>query len=111
MLRTFYILICLVIVTGCSMFKPHIRPDAPIDLPEHFSLPTSGASGPDRWWEAFGSGELNRLVAEAFAHNFDIRTAWARLKQADAAARKAGRPVAASLAQRSAHRPGRPVPT
>ncbi|WP_319405749.1 efflux transporter outer membrane subunit [uncultured Desulfosarcina sp.] len=90
MIRTVYILISLVTIAGCSMFQPQMRPDAPIDLPEHFSLYTSDASGPDRWWKSFGSDELNQLVIEALAGNFDVRTAWARLKQADTAARQAG---------------------
>jgi len=90
MIRTVSIIISLVTITGCSMFQPRIRPDAPIDLPDHFSLYTRDDPGPDQWWEAFGSEELNGLVAEALAGNFDVRTAWARLMQADAAARQVG---------------------
>ena len=38
----------------------------------------------------FGSDELDHLVDEALAGNFDVRTARARLAQADAVARQAG---------------------
>ncbi|MCG6911949.1 MAG: hypothetical protein LJE94_17755 [Deltaproteobacteria bacterium] len=67
-----------------------VRPDAPIELPEHFALHTGDTSGPNWWWEAFGSDEPNRLVEEALAGNFDLRMAWACLEQVDAVARQAG---------------------
>ncbi len=40
---------------------------------------------PCRWWENFGSEELNRLVGQALDKNFSIRVALARLEQARAA--------------------------
>lgn len=90
MIRIIFILISILTVTGCSMFQPQVRPDAPISLPDSFLLYSTDDPGPDCWWTAFGSDDLDRLVAEALAGNFDVRTAWARLKQADAVARQAG---------------------
>lgn len=90
MIRIVCLFISLVTVTGCTLFQPRMRPDAPVALPDRFSLYTADDAGPDRWWEAFDSDELDRLVTEALAGNFDVRTAWARLKQADAVARQAG---------------------
>ena len=42
------------------------------------------------WWTAFGSPQLNAIVAEALAHNNDIANADASLRQADELARAAG---------------------
>ncbi len=40
------------------------------------------------WWESFNSEDLNNLETIALSHNFDILTAWARLKQSAALADK-----------------------
>ena len=90
MIRSFFIIITTLSVAGCALFQPASRPDTPIALPGHYSLYTSDDPGPGRWWEAFGSDRLNQLVEESLSGNFDVRTAWARLQQADAVARKAG---------------------
>ena len=90
MIRSFFIFITAISVAGCAMFQPAARPSAPITLPDHYSLYTTDDPGPGRWWEAFGSADLNRLVEEALTGNFDVRTAWARLQQAEAVARQAG---------------------
>jgi NodT family efflux transporter outer membrane factor (OMF) lipoprotein len=42
------------------------------------------------WFRAFGSNELDSLIASAYTDNFDIQEANARLRQADARARAAG---------------------
>ena len=76
----------LLTLGGCSLFDPSDRPEAPINMPESYSLYTDKDQGPDKWWRAFGSGELNGLVDEALSGNFDVRGAWARLKQVDALA-------------------------
>ena len=90
MIRSAFLFIIVLILAGCTLFQPQVRPDAPIDLPERYSLYNSDDPGPGRWWESFGSEELNRLVDQALAGNFDVRSAWALLKQADAVARQAG---------------------
>ena len=84
------IIIPVLILAGCTLFPPQTRPTAPLALPAAYSLYTNDDPEPDRWWESFGSAELNGLVTEALSGNFDIKTAWARLKQADAVARQAG---------------------
>lgn len=87
MARSILILFVL-ILGGCAPFSPLPRPDAPLEMPRAYTLFTPGAKPPDQWWQAFGSPELNELVDAALAANFDIRDAWARLKQAHATARK-----------------------
>jgi NodT family efflux transporter outer membrane factor (OMF) lipoprotein len=44
---------------------------------------------PQRWWESLKDPELNALMKEALAGNFSIRTAWDRLRQAEALADQA----------------------
>ncbi|BBO90700.1 efflux transporter outer membrane subunit [Desulfosarcina ovata] len=90
MMKWICITLSALTVTACAMFAPQDRPNTPISLPSAYSLYTDSDPVPDRWWEAFGSDELNQLVGTALAGNFDVRTAWARLKQADAVARQAG---------------------
>lgn len=80
----------MLILTGCTLYRPQTRPSTPLDMPEKYSLYSADEPGPGRWWKSFGSAELNNLVDEALSGNFDIRTAWSRLKQADAIARQAG---------------------
>lgn len=80
------------------MFTPEPRPAAPIDLPRAYTtLYSEKDPGPGKWWQAFGSEELNALVDQALAGNFDIRTALSRARQAEAAARKAGADLSPSL--------------
>lgn len=38
----------------------------------------------DRWWESFGSAELNRLVEQALSDGNDLKAAVARIRQAQA---------------------------
>jgi len=44
------------------------------------------------WWRAFGSAELDELIAEARANNRDLRAAARRIAQSEAAARIAAAP-------------------
>lgn len=44
----------------------------------------------EEWWRELHSEDLNRLMDEAFATSPDIRTALARLEQAQAVAQKTG---------------------
>lgn len=62
---------------------------APLTVPARFST-EGNADMPDRWWEAFGDARLNLLIEDALRDNFSLRTAWDRLDQARAVARKSG---------------------
>lgn len=50
------------------------------------------------WWQSFGSSQLNEYIAEAQKNNDDLRSAAARVEQADAQARIAGAALLPSLA-------------
>jgi NodT family efflux transporter outer membrane factor (OMF) lipoprotein len=43
----------------------------------------NGTPTPDRWWTAFGDPALTEAVEEAVVENFQVRAAWARVRQAD----------------------------
>jgi NodT family efflux transporter outer membrane factor (OMF) lipoprotein len=87
----------LIMFAGCALFQPQTRPSAPLALPEAYSLYTDDAPASAQWWQSFGNTELNELIVEALSANFDIRTAWSRLEQADAVARQAGAALAPSV--------------
>lgn len=97
MIRSFIIIAAALALSGCALFQPEARPDAPLALPDQYSLYTNDEPGPGRWWEVFGSEELDSLVETALAGNFDVRTAWARLRKADAVLRQAGADLSPTL--------------
>lgn len=51
---------------------------------------TAGEAALPDWWKSFGSAKLDALVAEALAHNNDLATAEASLRQAQEQAKAAG---------------------
>lgn len=79
------------LLTSCALYAPQERSGLKRYLPSRFSLYSeSGYDTTNRWWENFGSDELNGLIEEALTNSPTVRQAWARLAQADAVARKAG---------------------
>jgi hypothetical protein len=59
-------------------------------IPETFSIYEGTAPAPDRWWETFGSSELDNLINAALEGSLSLKTSLARLKQARALAIQAG---------------------
>jgi len=59
-------------------------------LPETYSLYEGAALSPDRWWEGFGSDELNALVEKTLAGSLTLKSSLARLQQSRALAVQAG---------------------
>nr|MBC8378246.1 TolC family protein [Planctomycetota bacterium] len=78
----------LVAPGGCTGTKPRtVTPS--FALPPEFS--TQGVEEmPQEWWRSLDDVQLNAVVEEALAHNFTIRSAWARLTQAEQTAIKTG---------------------
>jgi outer membrane protein, multidrug efflux system len=82
----------LVPLAACDLGPDYHRPQ--FDTPGAFT--SAGASDmaaawPDAgWWTGFGSPELDDLIAQAQAHNFDLQSAIATADAADAAVRVAG---------------------
>jgi multidrug efflux system outer membrane protein len=77
------------VCTGCSLQAT--KQPAPV-LPAAFehTMPTDSADWPSKdWYRNFASAELDALIAEATANNFDLATARSRVTQADMRARQA----------------------
>ena len=84
-----------VALSGCAIGPDYLRPSnilpsvfsksasEPVTLPESTIVESN-------WWQHFGDTTLNGLVAQALEQNANVRTAVARLEQAEAAAREAG---------------------
>ena len=87
------------LVAGCDLGPDYRRP--PLDLPTAYRpvSPDAASAGAalawpsGAWWQGFRSSELNHLIEQAEAHNFDITAAIARVRQADAQVRIAGAPL------------------
>lgn len=76
-------------LAGCALGP---RPEAPaVPVPAQWNGAAPQGPWPSAtWWQAFGSPELDRLIAAAQANNQDIAAAVARVQEADAQARIAG---------------------
>ena len=76
-------LVWISLFAGCSQRTSQFK--VPAEIPERFSR-SGQAERTDRWWTAFGDTVLNQLLEHAIDENFDIRSAWYRLKAAQAVA-------------------------
>ncbi|MBU0678176.1 MAG: efflux transporter outer membrane subunit, partial [Verrucomicrobia bacterium] len=79
---------------SCSTPRPRV--DDVLEASELFSG-SGGSVLPDKWWSSFGDDELSRLIEEALRSNFSLQSAWARLTQAQATARRQGADLWPSL--------------
>ncbi len=80
-------------LAGCAVGPDYQRPGhtLPADFAENTTSTASAAAAvASDWWTLFGDPTLDRLVAAGLAGNADLRSALARVEQADAAAREAG---------------------
>jgi len=75
-------------LSACSPFQPDPRDNMTLGVPLQYDLYSSQPRELGKWWESFHNEELNRLVGEALEANFDVRIAWAKLRQLRATAVK-----------------------
>jgi len=89
-MKKFLVLVSALFLAACSTFhiKPETREVEP--LPVEFSMYGEREVAPDKWWESFGSDELNKLIEASLSQNLSIKQAVARLKQAEAVSIQAG---------------------
>lgn len=73
--------IALFTLIGCSPKTGEST--LPLETPETFSR-TGASELPERWWTAFGDQRLNNLIDTALRANFNLKTAWERLRAARA---------------------------
>ncbi len=82
--------VSLLVVPGCALQTPQRTPPS---MPETLADQPAAARGTwpgADWYRAFGSSELDSLVAQAAHENLDLAAARARLAEADARARQTG---------------------
>lgn len=72
--------ISVLILAGCGTQK---KIDAPVEIPDSFSESGSEVI-PDRWWRSFEDERLNAVIDTAMQSNFNLLTAWERLRAAQA---------------------------
>lgn len=88
----------IALLTACSLVPHYQRPL--VETPKQWrdtGLTTQKTAVDPRWWQAFGSGTLNRLMTEALLYNNDIGAAKQRIEQARAQAKIAGAPLWPSI--------------
>jgi len=79
------------ILAGCGHGSDAVATDLDIPAAYRATAITAPTAWPaEDWWIGFGSPELNALIEQARARNFDIAAAVARVRQADAQVRIAG---------------------
>jgi multidrug efflux system outer membrane protein len=84
----------VLLLGACNLGPDYQRPE--VEMPVEFrATPATGAAAwpSEDWWRGFESPDLNSLIEEARAENFDIAAAVARVRQADAQVRIAGAPL------------------
>jgi NodT family efflux transporter outer membrane factor (OMF) lipoprotein len=78
-------------LSGCGRGQDEVAADLDIPAAYRASAESALAAWPaEDWWTGFASPELNGLIEQARARNFDIQAAIARVRQADAQVRIAG---------------------
>jgi NodT family efflux transporter outer membrane factor (OMF) lipoprotein len=79
------------LLAGCRI-PVQERPSSTLEVPAAWRAPLQvgpNAAVEQAWWRAFGDPVLDSLVAQALAHNGDLRTARARLQEYQARIRVA----------------------
>ena len=89
MKNTISIIAVVVIFTGCSVHKAHIK-EPLIEMPAAFSEQSGETSYSGQWWKQFGDEKLDYLMEEVFKHNLDIVQAYERLQQSVSILKKTG---------------------
>ncbi len=74
-------LLALIFCTSCSLHQVDVNPSAQVCMGKGYPH-KSGKVCVDRWWEEFGSDDLNFWVNGALACNFDLKASWMRVAQA-----------------------------
>ena len=87
----------VVLLAGCSLGQHFQRPAAVTPPAWHTDAGTQPAWPAADWWRGFSAPQLDELIAQAQAANFDLAAAVARIRQADAQARIAGAPLLPTL--------------
>ena len=83
-----FILLILPLIFSCTAFKPEItRVDTVLDNTSG-SISAGFIDNETLWWNIFDSPEISKIMNKAFENNFNIKSAYYRIKQAQASYRK-----------------------
>ena len=81
----------MIIVMGCSLGPAFHHPETNSPSAWHTADAHQETAWPAAdWWHGFGSSQLDELIAQAEAANYDLAAAIDRVREADAQARIAG---------------------
>jgi NodT family efflux transporter outer membrane factor (OMF) lipoprotein len=88
-MRTILALAAAIALASCVVGPNYVKPTEPVSeggrfVEGHVSPAVSEAPVEVEWWRLFDQPALDRLVAEALAHNTDVRIAAANLQRARA---------------------------
>ena len=74
--------LALALLTGCTMGPDYVRPK--VDAPTSFLfVPKDAAETANtEWWKQYGDPVLDGLIADALAHNLNVKVAAANVEQA-----------------------------
>ncbi|PBP31789.1 efflux transporter outer membrane subunit [Pseudomonas syringae] len=94
----------LCVLTACLLLSacqtPAPPPDSGIQPPASWAFAANAAvqRSDIRWWQQFGSPQLNRLIEQASLDSHEVAAAMARVRQAQASAIIGGAPLLPELA-------------
>ena len=87
--RHWIVAIALLMLTGCTVGPKYRRPPVTVPgtyrgLPSDSDPQTIASLGDEKWWTVFQDEQLEALIREALAQNYDVRIAASRVLQAQA---------------------------
>ena len=87
--RHWLVALALLLLTGCAVGPKYKRP--PVTVPDGYrglapdaGQQTPASLGDEKWWTVFQDQQLQELIREALAQNYDVRIAATRVLQAQA---------------------------
>lgn len=87
--KQWLVAIAILVLTGCTLGPKYGRP--PVTLPDTYRglAPDAGQQtavslGDEKWWTVFQDQQLQELIREALAQNYDVRIAATHVLQAQA---------------------------
>src|SRR6516164_11492125 len=87
MRQRWFLALTLLLLTGCTLGPKYKRPTVPV--PESYrgdttNPPDNTSLGDEKWWAVFQDPQLQELIRQALAQNYDFRIVAAREREAEA---------------------------
>lgn len=83
-LRLIPLITAALALSACSVAPRYQPPAVALPLQWETHLDSARAQALERWWQHYGSSELDELMARALAHNYSVAAAISRIDQARA---------------------------